>query len=299
MQTETVPESTTPAQGLATLAQRHGFGEDAVRAMWDAVVQGRGAMAQFSHAEFGGRGQWMRNGMVMIGDMFNRPLAARVGALCDDLARSLAEHPALVGTADQRPPNAWWPAGLTQPAATGAQNDMRYAWFPLQRRLAIEREGRLELYDTAHHEIGGVAQQQGTNRTIRFTSQDGLVDLDTLERLAAPQAPSPEAPAEGPAADTPASIEDQAGGGGPHLSPVARRTAPADPVRETVEPLQPGPQSRAPDAGARPGVVTVPFAAVTPEQVLQTLARLGDLYKAGVLTDAEFQHKKSELLDRL
>jgi hypothetical protein len=38
-------------------------------------------MAQFSHPEFGGSGQWMRGGMSMIGDMFNSGLKSRVDSL--------------------------------------------------------------------------------------------------------------------------------------------------------------------------------------------------------------------------
>jgi hypothetical protein len=37
--------------------------------MMFAVLNGNGGMAQFSHGEFGGSGQWMRGGMTMIGDM--------------------------------------------------------------------------------------------------------------------------------------------------------------------------------------------------------------------------------------
>jgi hypothetical protein len=44
-------------------------------------------MAQFRHPEFGGTGQWMRCGMIMIGEMFNNTLKARVEALCNDIAQ--------------------------------------------------------------------------------------------------------------------------------------------------------------------------------------------------------------------
>lgn len=69
------------AERLDASARRHGFGPEAAQAMWDAVALGRGSMAQCSHPEFGGSGQWMRGGMVMVGDMFNRSLSVRVGAL--------------------------------------------------------------------------------------------------------------------------------------------------------------------------------------------------------------------------
>lgn len=171
---------------LGDIGRRHGFGLDAVRAMWDAVALGRGGMAQFSHAEFGGSGQWMRGGMVMVGDMFNRALAARVGALADELAQLHDEHPGLAAAApagEHGTGAEWWPAGLHSPATSGAQNGVRYAWFPIQRRLAIERDGTLELYDTQDHLIGGASQQQGDQGTLRFSSQHGPLDLAALPRV--------------------------------------------------------------------------------------------------------------------
>jgi hypothetical protein len=51
-----------------------------------SIVSGRGGMAQFSHREFGGSGQWMAGGAIMISDMFNNALKARVDALCNELS---------------------------------------------------------------------------------------------------------------------------------------------------------------------------------------------------------------------
>lgn len=45
---------------VADLAQRHGVSQDAITHMLFAVLNGQGSMAQFSHPEFGGSGQWMR-----------------------------------------------------------------------------------------------------------------------------------------------------------------------------------------------------------------------------------------------
>jgi len=52
---------------------------------WDALARGNGSMAQFNHPELGGNGQWMP-GMIMIGEMFNHALKAKVNALCTELA---------------------------------------------------------------------------------------------------------------------------------------------------------------------------------------------------------------------
>lgn len=68
---------------LDRLAAQHGFSPAAVRHLYEAIRAGNGTAAQFSHPEFGGMGQWMRGGMLMIGDMFNQSLKGRVNALCN------------------------------------------------------------------------------------------------------------------------------------------------------------------------------------------------------------------------
>ena len=50
-------------------------------------------MAQFSHPEFGGSGQWMAGGAIMISDMFNNALKARVDALCNELSALIRSEP--------------------------------------------------------------------------------------------------------------------------------------------------------------------------------------------------------------
>ena len=85
-------------QVVNDLAQRHGFGADAVAVMLDAVMNGNGSLAQFSHHEFGGSGQWMRGGMIMIGDMFNNTLKGRINALCSELSTLVASQPGLIQT---------------------------------------------------------------------------------------------------------------------------------------------------------------------------------------------------------
>ncbi|HEX8417676.1 MAG TPA: hypothetical protein VF641_08730 [Methylobacterium sp.] len=76
---------------------------------------------------------------------------------------------------------AWWPQELGQPATSGGQNDMRYAFFPDKHRLLIERDGKRTTYDSGDHEIGGVSQ--GSSGTPRFTSQHGEVSLDDLKTV--------------------------------------------------------------------------------------------------------------------
>ena len=172
------------AEDIEDIGRRHGFGADATRALAEALWHGGSRMAQFNHPELGGMGQWSSGGMIMIGDMFNHSLKARVDALCNDLA-------CVVGTtasADATPQglsrgSSWWPQELGGASATGAQNDMRYACFPDKRRLAVMRNGRIKIYDTGEHRIGGFSQQQSGTQTLSFSSQLGTVRLDDLKEI--------------------------------------------------------------------------------------------------------------------
>ncbi|MEB3318449.1 MAG: SHOCT domain-containing protein [Cyanobacteriota bacterium] len=82
-------------QVVNELALRYGFSQEAVIQMMFAMLRGRGAMAQFNHPEFAGSGQWMRGGMLMLGDMFNHSLKVRVDGLCQAIAAQLASQPNL------------------------------------------------------------------------------------------------------------------------------------------------------------------------------------------------------------
>jgi hypothetical protein len=137
-------------------------------------------MAQFNHPELGGMGQWSAGGMLMIGDMFNHALKARVDALCRDLAAMPASS-----DVERRPEQIrhWWPDGLGTPTATGAQNDMRYACFPDQHRLAVTQGGRVRVYDTGDHRIVGFSQQQSGGQSLSFSSQLGTVPLEDLQEV--------------------------------------------------------------------------------------------------------------------
>ena len=162
------------------IAKRHDVPVDAVSTLFAAIERGGGRQAQFSHPALGGMGQWSRDGMIMVGDMFNHDLKARVERLCRDLAtardgRTLFEN----GPGG----DAWWPRDCGTPSATGSQNDMGYACFPETRRLALRRDGTVSLYDTGDHRIGGVSQQQSGGQDLTFTSQHGTVRLDDLQRI--------------------------------------------------------------------------------------------------------------------
>lgn len=74
----------------------------------------------------------------------------------------------------------WWPQDLGQPSSSGSQNQKRYAYFADSHRLAVDDGGRTTVYDTGRHSIHGFAQQQGGTSSMRFQSDSGPIDVDSL-----------------------------------------------------------------------------------------------------------------------
>lgn len=168
------------------LAARHGVSAGAIEALVAALEHSQGRAAQFSHADLGGMGQWMAGGMMMIGDMFNNELKAKVDRICHDVARVLAESPKVeAGSSTASAPRSrnWWPEEFGAPSSVGAQNAMRYAFFPGSKRLVIDANGSMAIHDTGNHVLTGVAQQQGATQTLAFSSASGPVPLSKLKRL--------------------------------------------------------------------------------------------------------------------
>jgi hypothetical protein len=233
--------TTQGQQLMEDLAHRYGVSTDAAMNLLQALYVGNGTMAQFNHPDLGGSGQWMQGGMTMVSDLFNNALKAKVDGLCSELSTLLAKQAVLAGPVSSQsqsqggiqqgpavslfvpaaPGSAgrWWPADLGIPGATGAQNNLRYAYFPAVRRLAVEINGQVTVYDTGDHQIGGVSQQQGMGASLTFTSQFGLVRLADLPvvvvggmppaetRVAVEEARPQPAPAEETAATIIATIE--------------------------------------------------------------------------------------------
>jgi hypothetical protein len=271
---------------IETLAQRYGVSTGAVMAMLHALVEGNGTMAQFSHPEFGGMVQWTQGGMTMVGDMFNHALKAKVGGLCSELAGLLATEPALTRrrshqSQSQRqggrdgsgeaslfvsggPRGAWWPAELGAPAATGSQNDIRYAYFPAPRRLVLEIHGEVSAYDTEDHHITGVSQQQSADASLTFVSQRGLVRVADLRV-----------------------VSTQRGGETAEAATLAAKDT-KDIAGEDDTDAACGPRRPMPVHGTSPS-----------DDIFFKIERLADLLKKGILSEEEFAAKKAELLSRL
>src|ERR1700684_466980 len=82
-------------RAVEEIAHRTGFSPDAVTSILFSIIAGRGGMAQFSHPELGGSGQWMGGGAIMISDMFDNALKARVDALCNELSALVQRDPGI------------------------------------------------------------------------------------------------------------------------------------------------------------------------------------------------------------
>jgi hypothetical protein len=277
------------------MAQRHNVSRDAVMTLLFALIAGQGRQAQFNHPELGGMGQWSQGGMIMIGDMFNNALKYRVDALCSELSSLLQKTEFL---AAQRPVQSqsqsqsgsgfgvslfvpgtissgnWWPPDLGVPSATGAQNNLRYAFFPARRRLALEINGNITIYETGDHQISGFSQQQGGDQSLTFTSQHGLVrvadllDVTHQENSAGTKAD--------PAEAAMASKMHTA-----HPNPV--QYVPADPG-------SPGPSRNSEPPGER---------LAPSDDIFAKIERLAELRAKGIITEQEFEAKKTDLLSRL
>jgi Short C-terminal domain len=279
--------TTEAANAIADIAQRHGLSQEAVLAMLVALREGNGTMAQFNIAELGGSGQWMRGGMTMVGNMFDNALKARVDALCNELTQLLATTAVFPAPAPGSQAqvgfgaNNWWPGDLGVPSSAGGQNDVRYAFFPGTRRLAIQFGGVTKVFDTGDHHIGGVQQQQGTGySSVSFTSQLGTFGVSSLRELGSQQvAHTPTAtPAAAPASQHQSQYQS---GPPPQFLPEtpAPQLVPETPAAK--------PASRASDdAGNSAAIVAA-------------IESLAGLHARGILSDEEFAAKKTELLARL
>ncbi len=295
------------------VARRHGFSSDAVTTMLRAVSAGYGNQAQFNHYEFGGMGQWSSGGMTMIGDMFNNYLKGRVDSLCQELAGLIQRQPMFAVPAQSQSQSQgggwqgqsgnqqqgggyqqqssggmggsslfvpgsgnsnWWPADLGMAGSTGAQNNLRYAYFPGSRRLAIDVNGQVSVYDTGDHQIGGFSQQQSGDQSITFTSQFGTVRVLDLPLI------------------TPSSGVSTA----PPSQPMVDVSAPSAPQPPFVNP-SPAPAMASPPM--TPAPVSAPAAKANADDIFALIEKLSDLHKKGILTDSEYETKKSDLLGRL
>ncbi|WP_422369936.1 SHOCT domain-containing protein [Hoeflea sp.] len=291
---------------LADIAGRHGVSAEAVEHVLNALIAGQGTLAQFNHPDLGGMGQWSMGGMTMVGDMFNNSLKARVDGICSDVAQLMREAEALHApsalssqTQSQGDSTSlfvaggssrhWWPDELGLAASSGAQNQMRYAWFPETRRLAIDQgDGKVRIYDTGDHRIGGFSQQQSGDQSLSFTSQHGLVKLSDLREVDANAAKA--------GVGTKPEASDQ-------IAPGSTETPPVEPTVDMDLPGQqvdrPAQQLREPGAETSSDDKAAGGSNGGEADIFAKIERLAGLHAKGILTDSEYRDKKAELLSRI
>ncbi len=260
-------------QNMINVANRYGISINAVTDLTQTLMQSGGTMAQFNIAELGGGGQWMLGGMTMVGDMFNNGLKSTVDGLCGELSNLINQgdiqykplpkvenrNGAMAGNSGN-----WW-GDLGFPNSTGSQNNTSYAIFSQINRLAIQENGKVTIFDTLDHQIGGVGQQQAGSYSVSFTSQYGNVDLNQLPIVS---------------------------GGNRQETNNLATTNDNDFVDQQAKPIQQPTQEVAvnQDNTTNNNVE---------EDIFMKIEKIAGLKDKGILSAEEFENKKSELLSRL
>lgn len=80
------------------------------------------------------------------------------------------------------PPERWWSDDLGNPSSSGAQDGTRYAFFLDKKLLLTQRGGKLDIFRTGGYRISGISQVSG-GETLTFTSQDGPISLEDLDKV--------------------------------------------------------------------------------------------------------------------
>lgn len=276
-------------QKINDLAQQYNVSADAVLNLLQAVRNGNGIMAQFSHPEFGS-GQWMQGGITTMGDRFNNSLKTTVDDLCLELSNLLINQPVIYIPLSHQSQNQnqqqqqkgsysdsiingsnlsagnWWSSDLGVPLMTGAQNNMRYAYFADINRLAIDINGQVTIFDTLDHQISGVSLQQGASLSVIFTSQYGTVDPFRLPIISSDR-------------DTVSNTTND-------MSFETNTTDVQTEMRPPQNSFQPQTDVSSP-------------ASVQENDIFATLEKLAQLKQKGIVTEEDFLAKKNELLSRL
>jgi hypothetical protein len=270
---DAMQQLTSDAQNaLQNLAQRYGVSIDAVTSMLFAVSNGGGTMAQFNVPELGGSGQWMQGGMTMVGDMFNYGLQSKVSGLCSELSSLLRSQNVFLPQPQFSPQQQQYQGGGFGFPSYGS------SLWPAELGQPSSSGGQNDVRYAYFPHVSRLAIDRGGNMTI----------YDTLDHNIG-------------------GVQQQQGGPSGTLSFSSQRgtfTVDSLPVvsgASTASQSYPPPQSapvytQEPAPSQQFGSVDGPR---TQQEVLTALERLGDLHQKGILTDSEFQAKKSELLSRI
>jgi hypothetical protein len=284
-------------QKLAELTQKYQLSEPAIMVLLQALIKGNGKMAQFNHPELGGVGQWLPGGMTMISDISNSYLKMVIDNLCSELAilikdnyfnpikgDELLTNPGSNQQQQQSQGNIdnsqaakanlfnlgpWWPTELGTPTISGSQNHLLYAYFADKQRLVLKNQEEIYVYDTLHHHISGVSQQQGSSsQLLIFTSQAGTFAVADLPPISSTrQAHEPPGKENNQSTDIISKAEQ--------IKEMLPRATPK------IEPL------------------TTTAAESQQTDIFNTIKKLAELKEQGIISEPEFEAKKAELLKRL
>lgn len=167
---------------IKEIASKYQVSEETVRTLLEGLKVSVGRQVQFNISELGGMGQWQSGGMVMVGDMFNHSLKAKVSELCSELAglsQTIEEEEKPKKKAEKQ-------SVASKPSATfkGSQNDSHYAYYANDNLLEIEENGKVTKYNTAGYALSGVQQSQSNSlKNLSFTYPGGTVSLKDLKKV--------------------------------------------------------------------------------------------------------------------
>lgn len=283
-------------QKLTELTQKYQLSEHAIMVLLQALIKGNGKMAQFNHPELGGIGQWLPGGMTMISDISNSHLKMVIDNLCGELViliknnyfNPIKADEGLInqGSNQQQQQSqnninknetveanlfnlgTWWPTELGTPTLSGDQNNLLYAYFANKQRLVLKNQAEIYVYDTLHHHISGVSQQQSSSgQLLIFTSQVGTFAVSDLPQIAAASQINDLAVENNQLTDIIAKAEKI-------KEMLPRATTKVEPLTKTAD------ESQQPD-------------------IFNTIKKLAELKEQGIISEQEFETKKAELLKRL
>jgi len=230
--------------------------------MLDAILNGSHTMAQFNIPELGGSGQWMQGGMTMVGDMFNSGLKTTVNNLCHDLSVLINQQDIFVKSE----------------ASTRGNGGYSSSWWPSEWGAPSSSGSQNNMRYAYFSAINRLALNNQGNITTYdtlhhqisgFSQQQGnsqsVVFTSQFGTVDVRQLPLINGDVPKTATPTPERIEETI----VVEEPVHRSIPSNSPTRDDSS------------------------------DIFNKIERLSELYKKGILNEAEFNAKKKELLERL
>ena len=257
------------SQIVEGLAQTYSISSDAVTVLLRALVAGNGYQAQFNHPELGGMGQWSQGGMIMIGDMFNHGLKNKISSLCEDLSSRLRYQPLFAPAASQTQTQGQGASGFSF-FAPGPNSS---SWWPSELGVPSAVGAQNDMRYACFPATRRLAIQQGGRTRVYDTGEHVIGGFSQQQ-----------------GGDQSLTFNSQFG-----LVRVADLPV-VSPATQNDAPPRPTAAAQAASAPEEPVTVAVPGAK---DDIFALIERLADLRAKNILTDEEFNAKKTELLSRL